>query len=161
MRFSFAYILILLLAGCGSSGEGKQDVVVIEDGKSYFGKKINDHKVVELEEFDVLAKNTDTLFVKLKAGVSEVCIEDGCWFRINLYDRHRMIVEIENDAFTIPTDAAGKHVMIDGKTFIQTRSEEEMKRFAKEAGELQWIIDTIHGTHIQRTFIAKSVVITE
>ena len=160
MRSILAYIFILLFVGCAPKGV-KRDAVIIEDGKNYYGKKINDHKVVELEEFDVLAKNTDTLYVKLKAGISEVCLEDGCWFRINLHDRHRMIVEIENDAFSIPTDMAGRHVMIEGKTYMQMRTEEEMKRFAMQAGELQWIIDTISGAHYQRTFLATSAVITE
>ena len=161
LRFAFAYILLLLVIGCTSNDNSSYETVIIEDGKNYFGKKINDHKAVGLQEFDVLANNTDTLFIKLKAGISEVCLEDGCWFRINLYNGKRMIVTFENDAFVIPTDVAGRHIMIEGKAYLQTRSEDEMKKFAIQAGEIQWVIDTIQGPHIQRTFIARSAVITE
>ena len=161
LRFAFAYILLLLVIGCTSNDNSGYETVLIEDGKNYFGKKINDHRAVGLQEFDVLANNTDTLFIKLKAGISEVCLEDGCWFRINLYSGKRMIVMFENDAFVIPTDVAGRHMVIEGKTYLQTRSEDEMKKFAIQAGEIQWVIDTIQGPHIQRTFIAKSAVIME
>ena len=162
MLRKITYILFVFLVGCTSGDRNnRQSTILIEDGKNYFGKKINDHKSVGLKEFDVLANNTDTLFVKLKAGISEVCQEDGCWFRINLHNGKRMIVLFDKDVYGIPKDVAGKHVMIEGKSYLQTRSEDEMKRFAKQAGELQWIIDTIKGTHIQRTFIAIGTVITE
>lgn len=162
MRYLLLYIYLVLTLGCDlNSGKGGQEIILIEDGMNYYGKKINDRKAVALDEFDILANNTDTLFVKLKAGISEVCQEDGCWFRINLHSGKRMIVKIENDAFVIPSDVSGKHVLIEGKSFIETVPEDVMKHYAKQAGELQWIIDTIHGDHIERIFIASSVVITE
>lgn len=162
MRILSLSISILLIIGCTpSSRDSRRDVIVIEDGKSYYGKKIDDHKAVDLAEFNILARNTDTLSVKLKAGISEVCQEDGCWFRINLHNGHRMVVHIKDEAFVIPTGMAGRHVMIEGKTYQETVPELEMKKYASQAGELQWIIDTIHGAHPQRMFVASSVVITE
>ena len=161
MRLACAYILLSVLAACTPNKQPGYAPVVIEDGKNYFGKKINEHKSVGLQEFDILANNTDTLFIKLKAGISEVCLEDGCWFRINLYNGKRMIVTFENEAFVIPTDVAGKHVLIEGKTYLETMSEDEMKKLAVQAGEIQWVIDTIRGPHIQRTFVAKGAVIVQ
>jgi len=154
------YVILALLVGCAAD-DHNPDTIIIEDGMNYYGKKIDERKAVRLPEFDVLAGNTDTLYVKLKAGISEVSLEDGSWFRINLHNGQRMLVKFEGDAFQIPADAGGKHVLIEGKTYLQTLSEDAMKKLAKEAGELQWIIDTISGAHIQRTFIATSVVITE
>ena len=144
-----------------NSGDKGRDVIVIEDGMNYYGKKINDRKAVGLEEFNILAANTDTLTVKLKAGISEVCQEDGCWFRINLHNGRRMVVHIKDNAFVIPTDMAGRHVMIQGDTYQETITEAVMKKYAVQAGELQWIIDTTHGDHPPRMFVATSVVITE
>jgi hypothetical protein len=161
MRLACAYILLSVLAACTPNKQPGYAPVVIEDGKNYFGKKINEHKSVGLQEFDILANNTDTLFIKLKAGISEVCLEDGCWFRINLYNGERMIVTFENEAFVIPTDVAGKHVLIEGKTYLETMSEDDMKKLAVQAGEIQWVIDTIRGPHIQRTFVAKGAVIVQ
>ena len=154
------YLVIVLALGCVPNN-ASHEVIIIEDGLNYYGKKINDKKAVGLAEFDILANNTDTLSVKLKAGVSEVCQDDGCWFRINLHNGRRMVVHIKDEAFVIPIDVAGKHVMVEGYTYLESVSENVMKKYASQAGELQWIIDTIQGEHLQRMFVASSVVITE
>ena len=107
MRSSLSCILFVFIIGCGPfANNSDPETILIEDGRNYYGKKINSKKAVELAEFDVLANNTDTLFVKLKAGISEVCQEDGCWFRINLNSGKRMIVHFKDDNFVIPKDVA-------------------------------------------------------
>jgi len=161
LRLACVYILLIVLVACAPNKQPSYAPVVIEDGRNYFGKKINERRSVGLQEFDILANNTDTLFIKLKAGISEVCLEDGCWFRINLYNGERMIVMFDNEAFVIPTDVAGRHVVVEGMTYLESRSEDEMKKFAAQSGEIQRVIDTIQGPQIQRTFVAKGAVIIE
>ncbi|MBL4752973.1 MAG: DUF4920 domain-containing protein [Flavobacteriales bacterium] len=159
MQRYLSYIVLALVMGCSANHD--PDTILIEDGLNYYGKKIDDKKAVQLPEFDVLAGNTDTLYVKLKAGISDVSLEDGSWFRINLHNGKRMLVKFKDNAFQIPTDVSGKHVLIEGETYLDNLSEDIRKKLANDAGELQWIIDTVSGAQVHRIFIATSVVITE
>jgi len=158
------YLILLIILGiwaCSSNDEINTQKIIIEDGMNYYGKEFNQKGVVSLKEFVVLAENTDTLDIKLKIGISEVCQSMGCWMKVNLIDGAKMIVSFKEHKLLIPKDVAGKTCIINGRTFLRSISADMQKQYAKDLGDKSEAVDTIIAPIVQRFFIANGIIIKE
>ncbi len=154
-------LIILFLVACSSNENVNIQKIIIEDGMNYYGEKFNQQDAIALNEFVVLAKNTDTLEIKLKVGISEVCQTKGCWMKVNLLGGEKMVVSFLEHNLFIPKDVAGKSCIIMGKTFLRPVSVEMQKQYAKDLGDLTRLVDAINESIIQRCFIASGIIIKE
>lgn len=77
----------------------------------------------------------DTIQSKMVAKVNEVCQAKGCWMKLDLENGEQVMVKFKDYGFFMPTDIAGKEVVINGKAFVNEMPVDELQHYAEDAGK--------------------------
>ena len=144
----------------------KKESVAIEkekqDNYAFFGDSISDENALSNDEmmaqFDKL-KAGDTLNVKFKSKIKNVCQKKGCWMTLVLPYKKEAFVKFKDYAFFIPKNAKDEEVVVNGKAFVSIESVEELKHYAKDEGKSQASIDSIVTPKTTYSFMADGVLI--
>jgi hypothetical protein len=150
------------LTGCKkesvATGNQKQDKY------AFFGDSISDEKALSndeiLAQFDKL-KAGDTLNVKFKSKIKNVCQKKGCWMTLVLPNEKEAFVKFKDYAFFVPKNAKDEEVIVNGKAFVSIESVEELKHYAKDEGKSQAAIDSIVTPKTTYSFMADGVLIVK
>ena len=113
-----------------------------------------------MDKFKTL-KEGDTLEVKFKSGINEVCQKKGCWMTLDLADDKEAFVKFKNYGFFVPKNAQDKEVIVNGKAFVSIESVDVLKHYAKDAGKSQAAIDSIVAPKVTYSFMADGVLIAK
>jgi len=159
-------ILALLITIFFMSCESKKEVYKEENTLSYakFGDSISSENAITnsemMEKFDSL-KEGDTLSVKFKSSINEVCQKKGCWMTLALADDKEVFVKFKDYGFFVPKNAQEKEVIVNGKAFVSIESVDVLKHYAKDAGKSQAAIDSITQPKVTYSFMADGVLIAK
>lgn len=104
-------------------------------------------------------KEGDTINVKVKSKILDVCSKKGCWMNLDLGNNQTSFVKFKDYAFFVPLNAAGSEVIVEGKAFLKVESVEALKHYAYDAGATQEVIDTITQPEKTFAFISHGVLI--
>ncbi|MDC6390366.1 DUF4920 domain-containing protein [Maribacter sp. PR1] len=133
----FNILLVFLFTGFTAFG---QNNTVNIDAKSSFGASFTEIDVVSmdkmLEKYEKL-KVKDSVSVKFKGKVLEVCQAKGCWMTLQLNDGNEAMVRFKDYGFFMPKDISGKEVVVNGLAFVEEMSVDDQKHFAKDGGATQ------------------------
>jgi hypothetical protein len=104
----------------------------------------------------------DTVNVVLKAKVTKVCQEKGCW--MNLVDPaaesdQSLFVKFKDYGFFVPKDISGREVLVEGMAYNEITSVKQLKHYAKDDGKSEAEIDAITEPAMQKKFMASGVVL--
>ncbi len=134
----------------------------IQDNYAFFGDSISADNAISNEEmiskFEKL-KAGDTLNVKFKSLIKNVCQKKGCWMTLELSNKIEAFVKFKDYAFFVPKNAQDEEVIVNGKAFVSIESVEELKHYAKDAGKSQASIDSIVTPKTTYSFMADGVLI--
>lgn len=102
----------------------------------------------------------DTVNVVLKAKVTKVCQEKGCW--MNLVDPaaesdQSLFVKFKDYGFFVPKDIAGREVLVEGMAYNEITSVKQLKHYAKDDGKSDEEIAAITEPAMQKKFMASGV----
>jgi hypothetical protein len=86
-------------------------------GKQRLGKAIVGTERVTLAAVAADPKAFNHKSIVTEGVVKKVCQEAGCWMAI-ADDRHDALVRMENHAFFIPKDAAGRRARVEGRILL-------------------------------------------
>lgn len=103
----------------------------------------------------------DSIPLKLKAEVKDVCKAKGCWMTLVLPDGNEARVTFKDYGFFVPKDIEGKTVIVEGNAFTAVSSVEEQKHFAEDAGKSEAEVNSINSPKTSYTFEAEGVLIKE
>ena len=106
-------------------------------------------------------KEGDTLNVKFKSSINDVCSKKGCWMKLELADEKEAFVKFKDYAFFVPKDANEKEAIVNGKAFVSMESVEDLRHYAKDAGKSQEAIDSITEPKVTYSFLADGVLIAK
>ena len=129
-----------------------EETPIIQDEKEFI--KIRQEKFKNLKE-------GDTLEVKFKSEINEVCQKKGCWMTLDLADDKEAFVKFKDYGFFVPKNAQDKEVVVNGKAFVSVESVEVLKHYAKDAGKSQAAIDSITEPKVTYSFMADGVLIAK
>lgn len=161
--------IIVISLSLLSCQDKKQTEVVVNDtenGVTYeaFGDSITADNAVTAAEmmgkFSTL-KEGDTLNVKFKSSINDVCSKKGCWMKLELADEKEAFVKFKDYAFFVPKDANEKEAIVNGKAFVSMESVEDLRHYAKDAGKSQEAIDSIVAPKVTYSFLADGVLIAK
>src|SRR5258706_11134449 len=79
---------------------------------SVYGAKTDAQNAISAEQLPALLRNKDTIQVKVKSKVSEVCTKKGCWMTFRVNDSTEAFVKMRDYGFFVPVDLAGKTAVI-------------------------------------------------
>jgi hypothetical protein len=126
-----------------------------------YGAVIDEKNAVAASELPAMLKGKDTVAVKVKAKVLEVCSKKGCWMTFKVDDKNDAFVKMKDYAFFVPLDLIGKTAVLDGKAYVKTTSVAELKHYAEDAKKSQKEIDAITEPKSEIRFMANGIVVAE
>jgi hypothetical protein len=129
-----------------------------------FGDSISTENIISkqdlLAKFETL-KEGDTINVKFRSEIKDVCQKKGCWMNVALNEDKNTFVRFKDYGFFMPLNAAGSEAILDGKAFISVESVDELKHYAKDAGKSQAVIDSIITPKTSYSFLSHGVLIKQ
>lgn len=156
------FFLAILFANCEQKKEATPEIAKVD--YAIFGDSITAENALSnsemLEKFSTL-KEGDTLEVKFKTEIKEVCQKKGCWMTLELSDDKEAFVKFEDYSFFVPKNAQNKEVIVNGKAFVNIESIDALKHYAKDAGKSQAAIDSIVAPKTTYSFLANGVLIAK
>lgn len=156
------------VSDAGAKAEEKAiDVKASKDMKveyASFGDKIvTDNALTKdamLKKYSSL-KPGDTVAVKFKSNIKDVCQKKGCWMSLELPNGKESFVKFKDYGFFVPLNAAKSEAVVNGKAFVSEISVAQLKHYAKDGGKSEEEIAKI--TEPKRTygFLADGVLISK
>lgn len=155
-----AVIVVMVLASC----KNNETEVAKEKEVAYkvFGDSISADGAISKEDMFAKYKDLkegDTVEVKFASKIKEVCQKKGCWMQLELPEENSAFVKFKDYGFFVPLNAATSEVIVNGKAFISVESVEELRHYAKDAGESQAAIDSIVNPETTYSFMANGVLL--
>ena len=154
--------LTAFFVGCEQKKEATPEVAKVEYAK--FGASISDDGALSKEEMTekfASLKEGDTLDVKFKSTINEVCQKKGCWMSVNLAADEAVFVKFKDYDFFVPMNAQDKQLVLNGKAYVNVESVADLKHYAKDAGKSQTAIDSITMPEVRYSFMADGVLIAK
>ncbi len=156
-------ITVFLMVACKKE-EVKEVAEVKTENFKTFGDSISADGVISKE--DLLAKyetlkEGDTIEVKFRSDIKDVCQKKGCWMNMSLNEDKNAFVRFKDYGFFMPLNAAGSEAIVNGKAFISVETVDELKHYAKDAGKSQAAIDSITEPKVSYSFLSNGVLIKE
>lgn len=161
-KITLAFAVLSLLMSC----ETKKEVPVKEATISYakFGDSISSEEALSasemMEKFAAL-KEGDTLSVKFKTTINEICQNKGCWMTLDLTDGAEAFVKFKDYGFFVPMNAQERDVIVEGKAFMEETPIAELKHYAEDEGKSKAAIDSIIAPKREFKFLAHGVLIAK
>ena len=138
--------------------------VEVPENFQSFGDSISAEGVISKEEllakFETM-KAGDTIEVKFRSEIKDVCQKKGCWMNLALNEDKNTFVRFKDYGFFMPMNAAGSDAIVGGKAYISVESVDELKHYAKDAGKSQVAIDSITEPKISYSFLSNGVLIKQ
>jgi hypothetical protein len=155
-------LLTVAFVSCEQKKETTPEVAKVD--YAVFGDSISTEGALSnaemMEKFKSL-KEGDTLEVKFKSRINEVCQKKGCWMTLDLADDQEAFVKFKDYGFFVPKNAQDKEVIVNGKAFVSVESVDVLKHYAKDAGKSQAAIDSITEPKVTYSFMADGVLIAK
>lgn len=129
-----------------------------------FGSKIVAEKALTKEEMLKKYKGLkpgDTVAVKFKSKIKDVCQKKGCWMAMELPGGKESFVKFKDYAFFVPLNAAEQDAVISGKAFVSETSVAQLKHYAKDGGQSEADIAKITEPKVEYKFMADGVLISK
>lgn len=160
----FNILLVFFFAFSICSAQDSQMKVLEQAEFTSFGEEITsdatDDTAMMTEKYELL-KVTDTLQVKFKATVTEVCQSKGCWMKLELANGENAMIRFKDYGFFMPKDITGKEVIVNGLAFVEEMSVEDQQHYAKDAGKTATEIAAIKEPKKTYGFEADGVLVKE
>lgn len=158
MKITKLYFLagLAFLISCGEHAENGESQTTQFDA---FGEQITEENAIESSALASQLEGKDTVRVKLKTQIKEVCQKKGCWMNVAIGQEDEMTVRFKDYGFFVPKDAAGKEVIFEGLAFRDTTSVADLRHYAEDAGKTPEEIEKITEPEVSLGFEASGVII--
>lgn len=158
--------VIALLAACKKDAKTAAATEATTEEMAYdsFGAEISPEEslsMAELSERYAALKAGDSLVLKFKGEIDEVCQKKGCWMTIDLNENETIMVRFKDYGFFVPMNAGEHETIVQGKAFVRETSVEELQHYAKDVGKSEEEIAAITAPKRELAFEATGVLIKE
>lgn len=166
-KFKLLVVVAFILIGANVNAQqatkkSKKQTTLNSNDYASFGDKFELNKVLTKEQMFKKYKSLkkgDSISVKFKTSIDEVCKKKGCWMKLNLGNDEAAFVKFKDYGFFVPLNADGSEVIVNGVAFVDVVSVNELKHYAKDAGKSQAEINAITKPEITYSFTATGVYI--
>lgn len=135
-----------------------QEIAPAKKGAAY-GAPIEKKEGVSLTEMETIVTEKGVFEGKVSGKVTEVCLEKGCWMRIEKANGETMLVRFKDYGFFMPKDLVGHNVLMDGEAKIKELSVAQQKHYAEDGGKSKEEIEKITQPKKDVQFLAKGVLV--
>ena len=124
-----------------------------------YGETITKKKAVAASAIPGKLQSAESLDLKAKGTILEVCQNKGCWMTLDMGGGQTLRVTFKDYGFFVPKDAAGKTAWIEGTAKKDNLSVAQLRHAAEDAGKSEAEISAINEPKEGITFVAKGVII--
>ncbi|MCP4884428.1 MAG: DUF4920 domain-containing protein [Flavobacteriales bacterium] len=157
-------ICLLFVVACKENKTKADETTINKLAYTTYGEKISDDNVISkelaAEKFSNLKKG-DTINLKFASTINEVCKEKGCWMKLDLGNNKESMVRFKDYGFFVPLNADHKEVIVNGKAFVTEISIDELRHYAKDAGNSEEEIAAITEPEFTYAFEADGVLMKQ
>lgn len=164
MKKIISIVLVVVAIVACKKEETKVIAEAAPENFKSFGDSIAAEGAITKEELFAKFENLkegDTVEVKFRSEIKEVCQKKGCWMNMDLSNDKNTFVRFKDYGFFMPLNAAGSEAIVNGKAFISVETVDELKHYAKDAGKSQAVIDSITEPKVSYSFLSNGVLIKE
>ncbi len=111
-----------------------------------------------LEETFKTLKAGDTIPVKVRGIMEEVCVNKGCWANLKM-NTLTASVKFKDYGFFVPKNAAGKEAIFSGVAFKSETSVADLRHYAEDAGKSKKEIAAITKPEITLSILADGALV--
>lgn len=157
-RIFFTLIITISMLSCKDNTNAN----ATEEGFAVFGAKMTEGDALTFGDMNKkyqTLKPGDTAIVKFESIINAVCKKKGCWMTMDLGNSKEAFVKFKDYAFFVPKNADKSIATVSGKAFVSVESVDELKHYAKDAGQSQASIDSIVAPKKTYSFLADAVTI--
>lgn len=158
----FLLLATLIFVSCNNKNHTPQ--VPVQYGSATFlsfGSSIDTENSIQRDSLAGLYESLkigDSLALKVAAPIKKVCTKKGCWMTLDMGVDKEVMVRFKDYSFFVPTNASGL-AYVDGLAFVEETSVEDLRHYAKDAGEDKATIDAINVSEKSYSFVATAVLI--
>lgn len=127
-------------------------------GVSYGAGVTKDGEAVPVSRLEQKLTN-DKYTGKATGKVVDVCLEKGCWMKLERADGQTLMVRFKDYGFFMPKNIVGKEVVLEGDANYREVSVQMQRHYAKDAGKSEEEIQRIREPKRELQFVAKGVVV--
>ena len=160
-RFLKALLFFVFFFNCQNIKSKRLPVKI--DSVSYFsyGTGFDLLNIVSMDYLIEKVENSpDSVQLKVKGKIIDVCSKKGCWMTIELPNKQELMVRFKDYGFFVPLDSSGEAI-INGLAYINNTSVDELRHFAKDAGASINDIESIVEPKITYNFMADGVLLAK
>ena len=160
-KFLKVFLFFILFFNCQNIKSKRLPVKI--DSVSYFsyGTGFDLLNVVSMDYLIEKVENSpDSVQLKVKGKIIDVCSKKGCWMTIELPNKQELMVRFKDYGFFVPIDSSGE-VIINGLAYINNTSVDELRHYAKDAGASINDIESIVEPKITYNFEADGVLLAK
>jgi hypothetical protein len=132
-----------------------------EDQYQSFGDQITTESPLTYAQLVSALAGKDSVEAKVTGQINNVCQMKGCWMNVAEHagDEASLFVKFKDYGFFVPKDAAGKDVVMEGIAYRDLTPVEELRHYAKDAGQSDEEIAKITEPKEEIRFVANGVLI--
>lgn len=133
-----------------------------ENATNHFGEKISADGALAFDELVSKMEGSDSMLVKVRGKVEDVCQAKGCWMNIVSDNTDaKMFVKFKDYGFFMPKDIAGEEVIMEGYAYREITSVDELRHYAEDKGKSAEEIAAITEPKEEFKFMASGVILLE
>jgi hypothetical protein len=158
--------IFTIFVACKNNSEKQEvtaDELANEIAFANFGDVISESEASSIDHAAAVYTNIkvgDTIPLKFKAKINEVCQSKGCWMKLDMgFDE--IHVTFKDYGFFMPKNIAGEEVIVEGVAFIKEMSVDEQRHYAEDANESEEVIAQITEPKKTYSFEARGVLLKE
>jgi hypothetical protein len=148
-------LCFLLVAAISLNAQQPQEA---DKGVTY-GAGTTADGAISMNQVDAKVKEQDKFTGKVKGKVVSVCLEKGCWMKIERENGEPMMVKFKDYGFFMPKNIEGKEVVLDGEATVKETSVKQLRHYAEDAGKSKEEIQKIKEPKRDVVFVAKGVLV--
>jgi len=167
MKYLLPLIFITLtIIGCRDTEETDEMPAVNEEQLEEvaylsYGENITDYKAMDAKDLAAVYANLglkDSVDVKVKTTINEVCAMKGCWIEIAVGEENARVT-FKDYGFFLPKNSQGKEVILIGKAYKSKTSVEDLKHYAMDGGKSKEEIDAITEEEVTLNIVASGALV--
>ncbi|MCB0510562.1 MAG: DUF4920 domain-containing protein [Bacteroidetes bacterium] len=152
----FYVSLALSLFSCNTKSQSENTT---SNEFEYYGEEINPEGAIAAEDFFDVFTEGDSIELKLRGTVQDVCTKKGCWMTLEIGEAEQLMVRFKDYGFFVPLNCDGRTAVIEGWSYKDGLTVEELKHYAFDAGKSEEEINAITEAEVSYTFMAKGVIL--
>jgi hypothetical protein len=150
---------LLMVVACNQK---VSEQVTQQQDQQYFGEQIEADDALTFVELVNKMETVDSMQVKVRGTVEEVCQAKGCWMNIVSDETDKeMFVKFKDYGFFMPKDISGKEVIMEGYAFREFTPVDELRHYAEDAGKSAEEISAITEPKEEFKFMASGVILLD